>query len=105
VVGDAARLRASMEWQALSSDRMASVGLNEVDSDSIADEEADVETVKSEDEEIDLGALAKSSEAAPVVKLSNVLLIDAIKRGASDIHIEPYEKEFRLRFRLDGILY
>jgi type IV pilus assembly protein PilB len=84
---------------------MASVGLNEVDIDSIGDEEADVETVKTEDDEIDLGALAKSSEAAPVVKLSNVLLIDALKRGASDIHIEPYEKEFRVRFRIDGILY
>ena len=68
-------------------------------------EEADVETVKTEDDEIDLGALAKSSEAAPVIKLSNVLLIDALKRGASDIHIEPYEKEFRVRFRIDGILY
>jgi len=40
-----------------------------------------------------------------VVKLSNVLLIDALKRGASDIHIEPYEREFRVRFRIDGILY
>ena len=49
--------------------------------------------------------LAKSSDAAPVVKLSNVLLVDSLKRGASDIHIEPYEKEFRVRFRIDGILY
>src|SRR5437867_2949621 len=104
-LGDAPSLKDMMESQSLSFDDMASVGLNEVDIDSIADEEADVETVKSEDEEIDLGALAKSSEAAPVVKLSNVLLIDAIKRGASDIHIEPYEKEFRVRFRIDGILY
>jgi type IV pilus assembly protein PilB len=84
---------------------MASVGLSEVDLDAIADEGADVETVKSEEDEIDLGALAKSSEAAPVIKLSNVLLIDALKRGASDIHIEPYEKEFRVRFRIDGVLY
>jgi type IV pilus assembly protein PilB len=61
--------------------------------------------VKTEDDEIDLSALSKSSEAAPVIKLSNVLLIDALKRGASDIHIEPYEKEFRVRFRIDGILY
>jgi len=104
-LGEAPSLKDMMESQSLSFDDMASVGLSEVDIDSIADEEADVETVKSEDEEIDLGALAKSSEAAPVVKLSNVLLIDAIKRGASDIHIEPYEKEFRVRFRIDGILY
>ncbi len=104
-LGDAPSLKEMMEGQSLSFDDMASVGLSEVDIDSIADEGADVETVKTEDEEIDLGALAKSSEAAPVIKLSNVLLIDAIKRGASDIHIEPYEKEFRVRFRIDGILY
>src|SRR4029077_6656556 len=47
----------------------------------------------------------KSADAAPVVKLVNVLLVDSLKRGASDIHIEPYEKEFRARFRIDGILY
>ena len=89
----------------LTFDDMASVGLSEVDIDSLAEEEGEVETVTTSDDEIDLGALAKSSEAAPVVKLSNVLLIDALKRGASDIHIEPYEKEFRVRFRIDGILY
>ena len=94
-----------MEGPALTFDDMASVGLSEVDLDSMADAEADVETVRTEEDEIDLGALAKSSEAAPVIKLSNVLLIDALKRGASDIHIEPYEKEFRVRFRIDGILY
>ena len=49
---------------------MASVGLSEVDIDALGEDEADVETVKDEDDEIDLGALAKSSEAAPVVKLS-----------------------------------
>jgi type IV pilus assembly protein PilB len=89
----------------LTVDDMASVGLSEVDLDSIADEEADVETVKTEEDEIDLNQLARSSEAAPVVKLTNVLLVDSLKRGASDIHIEPYEKEFRVRFRIDGILY
>ncbi|PYQ01419.1 MAG: type II secretion system protein GspE [Acidobacteria bacterium] len=104
-LGDAPSLKDMMGGESLSFDDMASVGLSEVDIDSIADEEGEVETVKTEDEEIDLGALAKSSEAAPVIKLSNVLLIDALKRGASDIHIEPYEKEFRVRFRIDGILY
>jgi type IV pilus assembly protein PilB len=98
-------LKDIMEGPGLTFDDMASVGLSEVDIDSLAEEEGEVETVKTEDDEIDLGALAKSSEAAPVVKLSNVLLIDALKRGASDIHIEPYEKEFRVRFRIDGILY
>ena len=84
---------------------MASVGLSEVDLDSMSDAEADVEQVKEADDEIDLGNLSKSADAAPVVKLVNVLLVDSLKRGASDIHIEPYEKEFRVRFRIDGILY
>jgi type IV pilus assembly protein PilB len=104
-LGDAPSLKEMMDGPSLSFDDMASVGLSEVDIDSIAEEEADVETVKTEEDEIDLAGLAKSTEAAPVVKLSNVLLIDALKRGASDIHIEPYEKEFRVRFRIDGILY
>src|SRR5262245_31334932 len=104
-MGGTPTLKDVIDTPSLSFDDMASVGLSEVDLDSIGDEEADVETVKTEDDEIDLGALAKSTEAAPVVKLSNVLLIDALKRGASDIHIEPYEKEFRVRFRIDGILY
>jgi len=103
--GQTPSLKDVIEGPTLSIDDMASVGLSEVDIDSIGDEEADVETVKTEEDEIDLGSLAKSSEAAPVVKLSNVLLIDSLKRGASDIHIEPYEKEFRVRFRIDGVLY
>ena len=58
-----------------------------------------------DDEELDVAALAEGAEEAPVVKLVNLILTDAIKRGASDIHVEPYEKEFRVRFRIDGILY
>src|SRR5258707_1302247 len=77
----------------------------EVDPDAMSDAEADVETVKEQDDEIDLGKMTRDVDAAPVVKLTNVLLIDSLKRGASDIHIEPYEKEFRVRFRIDGILY
>ena len=95
-----------MEGPGLTVDDMAGIGgLSEIDLDSLAEAEADVETVIKEDDEIDLGALSKSADAAPVVKLTNVLLVDSLKRGASDIHIEPYEKEFRVRFRIDGILY
>ena len=95
-----------MDGPGLSVDDMASIGgLSEIDLDSMSDAEADVETVKTEDDEIDLGNLTKSADAAPVIKLTNVLLVDSLKRGASDIHIEPYEKEFRVRFRIDGILY
>jgi type IV pilus assembly protein PilB len=56
-------------------------------------------------EEIDLAQLARASEDAPVVRLVNVLMVDSLRRGASDIHVEPYEKAFRIRFRIDGVLY
>ena len=49
--------------------------------------------------------LARASEDAPVVRLVNVLMVDSLRRGASDIHVEPYEKDFRIRFRIDGVLY
>ena len=58
-----------------------------------------------DNDEIDLAALARASEDAPVVRLVNVLMVDSLRRGASDIHVEPYEKDFRIRFRIDGILY
>ncbi len=58
-----------------------------------------------DEEEVDVVDLEKSTEDAPVVKLVNLILIDAIKKNVSDIHIEPYEKEFRVRYRIDGVLY
>jgi type IV pilus assembly protein PilB len=56
-------------------------------------------------EEISAEALTKQGEEAPVIKLVNVILMSAISKGASDIHIEPYEKEYRVRYRIDGLLY
>src|SRR3989338_1384415 len=56
-------------------------------------------------EEISPEMLAKQGEEAPIIKLGNVLLMSAIQKGASDIHIEPYEKEVRVRYRIDGLLY
>src|ERR1700726_935630 len=58
----------------------------------------------SEEQEMDLATLERAAEEAPIIKLVNLVLTDAVKRGASDIHIEPYEKEFRVRFRIDGVL-
>ncbi len=55
-------------------------------------------------DDVSAGALAHEAEEAPIIKLVNLILIDAIKKGASDIHIEPYEKFVRVRFRLDGML-
>ena len=69
------------------------------------DEFGDDVEVLEEADEIDLNELEKSADEAPVVKLCNLILTDALRRGASDIHIEPYEREFRVRFRIDGVLY
>jgi type IV pilus assembly protein PilB len=67
------------------------------------DENVDVE-LQEEMAEATLADLEKGAEEAPIVKLVNLILTDAVKRGASDIHIEPYEKEYRVRFRIDGML-
>ena len=64
----------------------------------------DLELVEDGDLE-DVADLAKATEDAPVVKLCNLILTDAIKKKASDIHIEPYEHTFRVRYRIDGVLY
>lgn len=57
-----------------------------------------------DDEELNLMELEKASEDAPVVRLVNMVLLNAIKKGASDIHVEPYEKKLRIRYRIDGVL-
>ncbi len=57
-----------------------------------------------EGEEMNLMELEKASEDAPVVRLVNMILLNAIKKGASDIHVEPYEKKLRIRYRIDGVL-
>ena len=64
----------------------------------------DVEVV-GEEEEVDISSLERATEDAPVVKLVNLILTDAIRKKASDIHIEPYERVFRVRYRIDGVLY
>ena len=63
-----------------------------------------IETVKEALEEVNLDQLAASSEEAPVIKLANIILVQAIKDRASDVHVEPFEKGMRLRYRVDGVL-
>jgi type IV pilus assembly protein PilB len=70
---------------------------------SMTDLDADVE-LQTEEQEMELADLERAADEAPIVKLVNLVLTDAVKRGASDIHMEPYEKEFRVRFRIDGVL-
>ncbi len=64
----------------------------------------DVEVLE-ELEEIDVAQLERQGGEAPVIRFVNLMLMSSIQKGASDIHIEPYEREFRVRFRIDGILY
>ncbi|MBA2379362.1 MAG: type IV-A pilus assembly ATPase PilB [Blastocatellia bacterium] len=78
------------------------VSLDTFDFDAVEAEELEVIP---DNDEIDLATLARASEDAPVVRLVNVLMVDSLRRGASDIHVEPYEKDFRIRFRIDGVLY
>ena len=80
---------------------LATKGLEEMQA---LESTAEVEVLE-ELEEISAEALARQGEDAPVVRLVNVVLMSAIQKGASDIHIEPYEKELRVRYRVDGILY
>jgi len=70
-----------------------------------AEAESDtIESVKESRDEVNLDQLAASSEEAPVIKLANLIVLQAIKDRASDIHIEPFEKVMRLRYRIDGVL-
>src|SRR5580704_10742126 len=77
--------------------------LSKVMKDLTGEDAADLE-LAAEEQEMNLAELERSAEEAPIIKLVNLVLTDAVKRGASDIHIEPYEKEVRVRFRIDGVL-
>ncbi|MBP7798569.1 MAG: type IV-A pilus assembly ATPase PilB [Thermoanaerobaculaceae bacterium] len=79
------------------------VELKKVMEDLTSVDEAALELME-EEEEVDVATLAEGVEEAPVVRLVNIMLTDAIKRGASDIHVEPYERTFRVRYRIDGLL-
>jgi type IV pilus assembly protein PilB len=72
--------------------------------DIVRDAQADAVTVLADDQELDITHLKKEVEQAPVIRLVNLILVNAIKQGSSDIHIEPFEKEVRVRYRVDGIL-
>ena len=76
---------------------------------SLADVMSDLDVedmeIVGDEEQVDLGSLERATEDAPVVKMVNAILQDAIRKKASDIHVEPYEKMFRVRYRIDGVLY
>ncbi len=91
------------------SDIKATIDKHYDQSASLADVMSDLDVVDMEvvgdEEQVDVNSLERATEDAPVVKMVNAILQDAIKKKASDIHIEPYEKLFRVRYRIDGILY
>ena len=97
----AGKALATRESSGPSTLELATKGLEELQA---LAESADVEVLE-ELQEISAEALAKQGEEAPVVRLINVVMMSAIQKGASDIHVEPYEKELRIRYRIDGILY
>ena len=70
-----------------------------------AENEEDLEFAEDLEEDINVLDLEKSAGDAPVVKLVNLILLDAIRKNASDIYVEPYEKQLRIRYRIDGVLY
>src|SRR5260221_11938583 len=67
----------------------------------VEDEELEL---AAEEAEMDAASLQKAAEEAPIIKLANLILTDSVKRGASDIHLEAYETEMRVRFGVDGVL-
>jgi type IV pilus assembly protein PilB len=93
-------LRNAVEKYYESSDAALQTLLKDIDSET----EGDVEVVEEKEEEMTAAALAAAIDDAPVVKLINGILTDAVKRGASDIHFECFEHELRVRYRIDGAL-
>jgi type IV pilus assembly protein PilB len=79
--------------------------MNEMLTEITADANVEVLEGESETARVDVFELKESADEAPVVKLVNMVLVDAIRKGASDLHWEPYEKHFRIRFRIDGVLH
>ncbi|NOY81881.1 MAG: Flp pilus assembly complex ATPase component [Kiritimatiellaeota bacterium] len=98
---------------ALESQIRDALGAAEQDSQQGLDEilreatDADLEIAQdsNEDDNVDIEKMLESAEDAPVIRIVNMILVEAIRKGASDIHIEPFEKVLRLRYRIDGILH
>jgi type IV pilus assembly protein PilB len=100
--------RAAREVQSSAVDTMSTVSSLDMVTKALEETTAivddDVEVLEELDQ-IDVASLERQGGEAPIIRLVNLMLMSSIQKGASDIHIEPYEKEFRVRFRIDGILY
>ena len=82
-----------------------SLRVKELVNEIVAPEGVNVDVIQDEDDDYSVEELVHSTEEAPIITLVNTVFIDAIKKGGSDVHFEPYEKHLRVRFRLDGTLY
>ena len=80
-------------------------GIQSMVDDMATFDDSNLDLIKEAEEDVDIADLQNAGEDAPVVKLVNLILSEAITRGASDIHVEPYEKTLRIRYRVDGMLY
>jgi len=86
-------------------DSVQQSSMNEMLTEITADANVEVLEGESDSAGVDVFELKESADEAPVVKLVNMVMVDAIRKGASDLHWEPYEKHFRIRFRIDGVLH
>ncbi len=93
--------------QEVQQDEEGSSAIPSIDYDEIMNEidEDEVDVVQDDSDGATVLDLERAAEDAPVIRLVNLILLDAIRKGASDIHIEPYEKSMRVRYRIDGVLY
>ncbi len=103
IVASQAAIRTAIERNYESPRGSVTTALTELSSDLVSE----VEVLDEEEAgtKVDVFELKESADEAPVVKLVNMILVDAIRRAASDVHFEPYEKVFRVRFRIDGVLH
>lgn len=83
----------------------APVDMDQLLSSMGSEESGNLEVVEEQEDEMDIASLESAGEDAPVVRVVNYLLTEAVRSGASDIHIEPYEKNYRCRYRIDGVLH
>jgi len=85
-------------------DRLTSQSSSGLDMDAIMQDDSELEVVESDKDEVNLEEMLETAEGAPVIRMVNMILIEALRTGASDIHIEPMERSVRLRYRIDGKL-
>lgn len=85
-------------------ERLKSQASGALDLEELMREEGDIQVLEEEKEDVSLDEMLESAEGAPVIRMVNMILLEALRTGASDIHIEPMEKKVRLRYRIDGAL-